>query len=446
MCYVVGGGIAGVNAAKAAASAGADVVLVDEGPTPIEPLAGVEILARASALGYFDGIVPVWQGDTLHEIRARRHFVFATGAIRAAARVTPATTCPGSCCPAARSTPEPSSATHREPRHPRRAGHDVGPGSRGRDRAEGRRGRNRRRSPTYADHAQPGRGECRSPGHPEVLHGHTIVEAKGGKQVSHAVLAQLAGRGSRPRADVRLRSDARSPAGSRRQPHCCSRPVRAALTTPRAAASRSTSCRRTSTPPARSPASRKLGDAVRPLRRARRGSAAAGAPAGEASDGKRARLEAQPGAQPGGGATTRCRRRQRQVLRVPVRGRDRQGHPPQRRGGLRLDRAVQAVHDRDDGSVPGQHVPAPRDPGDGRKGPGESLEQVGTTTAPPAVGVGADGRARAMAGRSSPPSAPRSTGATATSARTSSGRATGGGPTTTATRRARRWRSTGPRG
>ena len=43
-------------------------------------IAGVEILARASALGYFDGIVPVWQGDTLHQIRARRH-VFATGAI-----------------------------------------------------------------------------------------------------------------------------------------------------------------------------------------------------------------------------------------------------------------------------------------------------------------------------------------------------------------------------
>ena len=56
------------------------MVLVDEGPTPIEPLPGVEILARASALGYFDGIVPVWQGDTLHQIRARSH-VFATGTI-----------------------------------------------------------------------------------------------------------------------------------------------------------------------------------------------------------------------------------------------------------------------------------------------------------------------------------------------------------------------------
>jgi sarcosine oxidase, subunit alpha len=77
---VVGGGTAGQRAASAAAERGEDVVLVDEGPVPIEPIPGVEILARASALGYFDGIVPVWQCDTLHQIRARNH-VFATGAI-----------------------------------------------------------------------------------------------------------------------------------------------------------------------------------------------------------------------------------------------------------------------------------------------------------------------------------------------------------------------------
>lgn len=101
---VVGGGIAGLRAAAAAADHGADVVLVDEGPalgggsllggdaplgserSELEGLighvraAGVEVLSRASALGYFDGIVPVWQGDTLHQVRARRH-VFATGAI-----------------------------------------------------------------------------------------------------------------------------------------------------------------------------------------------------------------------------------------------------------------------------------------------------------------------------------------------------------------------------
>jgi sarcosine oxidase subunit alpha len=95
---VVGGGIAGLSAAVAAAKRGADVMLVDEGPALggqqlIEPdgsrieklstevrAAGVEILEHASALGYFDGLVPVWQDDTMHQIRAARH-IFATGAI-----------------------------------------------------------------------------------------------------------------------------------------------------------------------------------------------------------------------------------------------------------------------------------------------------------------------------------------------------------------------------
>ena len=95
---VVGGGIAGLKAAIAAAQLGADVVLADEGPAlggqqlieadvaVVEGLVGqarttgVEILERASALGYFDGLVPVWQQDTLHQVRAQQH-VFATGAI-----------------------------------------------------------------------------------------------------------------------------------------------------------------------------------------------------------------------------------------------------------------------------------------------------------------------------------------------------------------------------
>jgi sarcosine oxidase subunit alpha len=95
---VVGGGIAGLRAATAAAGLGADVVLVDEGPelggralveghprvlgdlVAEARAAGVEIHTRASALGYFDGMVPVWQGRTLHQVRASQH-VFATGAI-----------------------------------------------------------------------------------------------------------------------------------------------------------------------------------------------------------------------------------------------------------------------------------------------------------------------------------------------------------------------------
>jgi sarcosine oxidase subunit alpha len=95
---VVGGGAAGLNAAIAAAEAGADVVLCDEGPEPGGRLlaegahgharelaarareAGVELLTSAPALGAFDGLVPVWQGDTLHQVRAGR-VVYATGAI-----------------------------------------------------------------------------------------------------------------------------------------------------------------------------------------------------------------------------------------------------------------------------------------------------------------------------------------------------------------------------
>ena len=56
----------------------------------------------------------------------------------------------------------------------------------------------------------------------------------------------------------------------------------------------------------------------------------------------------------------RGRRRgcRREGVHVLLRGRQRQGHHPQRQGGLRLDRALQALHDGDDGAVPGPDVPA----------------------------------------------------------------------------------------
>jgi len=96
---VVGGGLAGLTAAIEAAERGADVVLCDEDVEPggwalvdgrhdeARALAararelGVEVLTRAPALGWFDGLVPVWQGDTLHQVRAPRH-VLATGALQ----------------------------------------------------------------------------------------------------------------------------------------------------------------------------------------------------------------------------------------------------------------------------------------------------------------------------------------------------------------------------
>ena len=95
---VVGGGAAGLSAAIAAAELGADVVLCDEGAEPGGRLlaegghaharelarrareAGVEVLVNAPALGAFDGLVPVWEGNTLHQVRARR-VVYATGTI-----------------------------------------------------------------------------------------------------------------------------------------------------------------------------------------------------------------------------------------------------------------------------------------------------------------------------------------------------------------------------
>jgi sarcosine oxidase, subunit alpha len=95
---VVGGGAAGLSAATRAAELGAEVVLCDEGPELGGRLlaegghlharelaerargAGVELLANAPALGVFDGLVPVWQGSTLHQVRAER-IVYATGAI-----------------------------------------------------------------------------------------------------------------------------------------------------------------------------------------------------------------------------------------------------------------------------------------------------------------------------------------------------------------------------
>ena len=41
---------------------------------------GVELLSAAPALGAFDGLVPIWQRDTLHQVRAQR-IVYATGSI-----------------------------------------------------------------------------------------------------------------------------------------------------------------------------------------------------------------------------------------------------------------------------------------------------------------------------------------------------------------------------
>ena len=58
-----------------------------------------------------------------------------------------------------------------------------------------------------------------------------------------------------------------------------------------------------------------------------------------------------------GTAPTRLRR-EGEVLCLHLRGRDDEGHPARARRRVRLDRARQAVHDGDDGPLPGQALPA----------------------------------------------------------------------------------------
>jgi len=95
---VVGGGVAGLSGAIAAAELGADVVLADDGPRlggrllweggheQARALAeqarrlGVELLSGACAEGHADGRVLVRQGSVLRRIRARR-YLYATGSI-----------------------------------------------------------------------------------------------------------------------------------------------------------------------------------------------------------------------------------------------------------------------------------------------------------------------------------------------------------------------------
>jgi sarcosine oxidase subunit alpha len=214
---VVGGGFAGLSAAISAAQLGADVVLADEGPEPGGRLlyeggheearalaaqareAGVEILCSAPALGYFDGLVPVWQGDTLHQIRARRH-VFATGAIEQPL-VFAGNDLPGVML---------SGATLRLARL-----YGVRPGQRAVIATTGERGV----AAALALHAigvevlavadlRPGAGEhddaLRESGI-EVLHGWTAVHARGRGAVTGAVLEPLPG--SRGRGSMRLELD-----------------------------------------------------------------------------------------------------------------------------------------------------------------------------------------------------------------------------------------------
>ncbi len=206
---VTGGGLAGLNAAIAAAELGADVVLADEGaqvggqqliesdPQPVRELArrarhaGVEILERASALGYFDGLVAVWQGDTMHQVRANAH-VFATGTIEQplvfAGNDLPGVMLSGG-------------ARRLASLYAVKPGHRVviaTTSDRGLHAAAALRASGVE-IVVVADlrpEAGPLATALRSAGVP-VFAGHTVIEAKGGKGVERAVIAGVGGVGSR---------------------------------------------------------------------------------------------------------------------------------------------------------------------------------------------------------------------------------------------------------
>ena len=61
----------------------------------------------------------------------------------------------------------------------------------------------------------------------------------------------------------------------------------------------------------------------------------------------------------------------------------RQGREARDRRGLRLDRARQALHDRDHGPLPGRALPPPLDPRSTRARAGRTRRTIGTTTARP---------------------------------------------------------------
>jgi sarcosine oxidase, subunit alpha len=76
---VVGGGSAGLQAAREALAEGARVVVVDDGPDPVE-LEGADVV-RGTAIGIYEGgLVPVDGGSVLYRYRAER-IVVAAGAV-----------------------------------------------------------------------------------------------------------------------------------------------------------------------------------------------------------------------------------------------------------------------------------------------------------------------------------------------------------------------------
>ena len=140
------------------------------------------------------------------------------------------------------------------------------PRARVRARAARRRGRDRRASPTRAQRGRPrscSRGSRRQ-GIP-LLRGSAVVRAVGRRRVTGAVVAELDRRRPRDRghrARHRLRPGRRLRRHAFRRPRCCCRPAAKARWDEAARRLRPGAMpRRASTPPARSPATRRAADA-----------------------------------------------------------------------------------------------------------------------------------------------------------------------------------------
>ena len=389
---MIGGGVAGLSAALRAAELGADVVLVDDGPE----LGGTALAGDGPDRGRRAGAA-----------RSRRRGRGA-GAGRSArllrrdrARLD-----------AEHAAPDPRRAPHRRHRVDRAAADvrgqrpargdavlgraaarlalrgpsgqaggrrdDGRPGPRVGARAPRRRGRDRRRRRRAPERAEPGSARAARGGADPALRGSAVVRAAraraGDAERSSRSSTGTAARSPTPSA-TSTAIWSRSPAARCRRPRCCCRPAAkarwdaaAGAYLPDAHAGRDPR-RRSGRRPRVAAAGRALGRGRRSrggaLARARRRR-----PTGHDSRPSGEALAA--GAESSDRASSRRppasrARAQAEVLRLPLRGRDHQGHRLRDRRGLRLARAAEALHDRDHGPVPGPHVPARLDPADRRR-------------------------------------------------------------------------------
>ena len=411
---VIGGGIAGLSAAIAAARQGADVVLADDDVEPGGALlaegghervraladearaAGVEVLSKAPALGFYDGLVPIWQGDTLHQVRAKRH-VAATGAIEQPL-VFKDNDLPGVMMTGgARRLAELWAV------RPGTTAVIATTGDRGLDAALALREAGveiAAIADLRPDAADRELGAAVQAAGIRLLAGMTVVRALGRNGVAGAVLARVdpSGKatgtleevacdllavsgGTAPATSLLLQSGAKArydAATSRFLAELGDGIVHAAGAVAGHEDADAAACLRDR----RGPRRRR---GARPGRRERQ------ARADERAQAPRRAPAAVPGRGP---ARLRARRPpRREGVRRPRRGHHGEGHRLLRGRGLRLDRAVQALHDRDDGPLAGAPLAARLDPRP-RRGDGAVAGRRRHHDGAPALVDRPDGRAR----------------------------------------------------